>query len=153
VKIIFQSILIATSLFYTACNNPDTGTEKNNVDNKTAANTKDSASMPDYDPALDPWNVEAAFAKKFGDTLGIKMYEVTLKPGDSVSLHRHPDHTLYVVQGGKLAITTEDGDRQVLDLPTGVGLVNSITTHSGKNIGNTTIRLLVTDIHRPRDNE
>ncbi len=149
----FQSILIAASVFFTACNNPETGTEKTNVETKTTDTTKDNSSMPDYDAALDPWNVEAPFAKKFGDTLGIKMYEVTLKPGDSVSLHRHPDHTLYVVQGGKIAITTEGGGRQVLDLPTGAGLVNATTTHSGKNIGNTTVRLLVTDIHRPRVKE
>ena len=152
-KNVFQSILIAVSVFFTACNNPETGTEKNNVDTNTTATSKDNSSMPDYDPALDPWNVEAPFAKKFGDTLGIKMFEVTLKPGDSVSLHRHPDHTLYVVQGGKIAITTEGGGREVLDLPTGAGLVNATTTHSGKNIGNTTVRLLVTDIHRPRVND
>jgi hypothetical protein len=77
-KNVFQSILIAASVFFTACNNPETGTEKNNVDTNTTASTKDNSSMPDYDPALDPWNVEAPFAKKFGDTLGIKMFEVTL---------------------------------------------------------------------------
>jgi quercetin dioxygenase-like cupin family protein len=152
-KNVFQSILIAASVFFTACNNPETGTEKNNVDTLTMATTKDKSSMPAYDPALDPWNVEAAFAKKFGDTLGIKMFEVTLKPGDSVSLHRHPDHTLYVVQGGKISITTQGGGRQELDLPTGAGFVNATTMHSGKNIGKTTVRLLVTDIHRPRVNE
>ena len=152
-KNVFQSILIAASVFFTACNNPEKSTEKNTVDTNTTATTKDNSSMPDYDPALDPWNVEAPFAKKFGDTLGIKMFEVTLKPGDTVSLHRHPDHTLYVVQGGKIAITTEGGGRQVLDLPTGAGLINATTTHSGKNIGKTTVRLLVTDIHRPRVSE
>ncbi|MEO5985004.1 MAG: cupin domain-containing protein, partial [Ferruginibacter sp.] len=147
-KKVFQTILIAASVFFTACKNPETGTEKSKVDTITTATTENKSSMPDYDPALDPWNVEAPFGKKFGDTLGIKMFEVTLKPGDTVPLHRHPDYTLYVVQGGKIAITTEGKGRQEIDLPTGAGLVNPTTTHSGKNIGKTTIRLLVTDIHR-----
>lgn len=152
-KFFLQSLLIVALVFFTACNNPETSSEKSTVDINTTDSTKENSSMPDYDPALDPWNVEAPFAKKFGDTLGIKMFEVTLKPGDSVSMHRHPDHTLYILQGGKLAITTEGGGRQIVDLPTGVGFVNPTTTHSGKNIGNTTIRLLATDIYRPRGKE
>jgi quercetin dioxygenase-like cupin family protein len=78
------------------------------------------------------------------------MFEVTLKPGDSVGLHQHPDHTLYVVQGGKISIYPKTGEKQELDLPTGAGMVNAAALHSGKNIGKNTIRLLVTDVHRPR---
>jgi len=152
-KNVLKTILIAALIFFTACNNPDTATEKKDVEVNTTDNIKDNTYMPDYDPALDPWNVEAPFAKKFGDTLGIKMFEVTLKPGDSVSLHRHPDHTLYIVKVGKLAITSEEGVRQEVDLPTGAGFVNAAAGHSGKNIGNNTIILLATDVHRLRGNK
>jgi quercetin dioxygenase-like cupin family protein len=153
-KQIILNFGIATflSLIIVACNTANNDTETNANDTAAGVANTDTSSMPAYDPALDPWNVEAPFAKKFGDTLGIKMFEVTLKPGDSVALHRHPDHTLYVVQGGKISITTQGGGRQELELPTGAGFVNATTTHSGKNIGNTTVRLLVTDIHRPRGN-
>lgn len=92
-----------------ACTNLSKTDSKNEDTLSARPMVKDSILMA-YDPALDPWNVEAPFARRLGDTLGIKMYEVTLKPGDSVALHTHPDHTLYVVQGGKVSITTKNGD-------------------------------------------
>lgn len=112
--------------------------------------TGNTSSMPAYDPAMEPLTVGAAFSKKLGDTLNIKMYESILKPGDSAALHTHPDHTVYILQGGKLAVTFQGTGRQVMDLPTGMGFISGPVSDAAKNIGNTTIRLLVTDIYRPR---
>ena len=106
--------------------------------------------MPAYDPAMDPIKVEAAFAKVHADTLNVKMYEVTLNPGDSVGFHTHPDYTLYVLQGGTVRLTSKDGTALVNEMPTGMGVIFPTGTHSGKNIGTTTVKLLVTDIYRPR---
>lgn len=39
-----------------------------------------------------------------GDTLGIKMYIGTMEPSDSVAWHFHPDHPVYVMEGGTLAV-------------------------------------------------
>ncbi len=142
-------VLIST-FFFIACNQPATTSEKNDNDTTTAVTNSDTSSMPAYDMAMDPLKVEAAYAKKLADSLNIKMYEITLKPGDSASLHTHPDYTLYVLQGGKLAITAQGASRQEVDLKTGMGLIFGSLTHSGKNIGNTTIKLLVHDIYRPR---
>lgn len=99
---------------------------------------------------MEPLTVGAQFSKKLGDTLNIKMYEFTVKPGDSAALHTHPDHTVYVLQGGKLAITFQGVGRQKLDLKTGTGFISGPVSDTGKNIGNTTVKLLVTDIYRPR---
>ncbi len=78
------------------------------------------------------------------------MYEFTLKPGDSAALHTHPDHSIYVLQGGKLAVTFQGSGRQIMDLKTGTGFISGPLSDAGKNIGTTTVRLLVTDIYRPR---
>ena len=137
-------------LFLIGCNESTTTSEKNDMDTTTAVTGGDTSSMPAYDAAMDPLTVEAAYAKKIGDTLNIKMYEITLKPGDSVSMHNHPDYSLYVLQGGKLAITVQGAGRQELDLKAGMGLISPSLTHSGKNIGNTTVKLLVHDVYRPR---
>ena len=149
----FCFIVLMTACFLIACNDADDTTEINASDTTTAVTSyanSDKSSMPAYDAAMDPLTVEAAFSRKLGDTLDIKMYEVTLKPGDSVALHTHPDHTLYVVQGGKIIITPQGGEGQELDLKTGMGMIMSTQTHSGKNIGNTTVKLLVSDVYRPR---
>jgi quercetin dioxygenase-like cupin family protein len=110
----------------------------------------ETPSMPAYDAALDPVTVEAPFLKMFKDTLGIKLYEVTLNPGDSVGLHNHPDHVLYVAQGGKLRLYSDDGKSQDSELPTGAAMVAPAQSHYGKNIGTTTVKLIVADVYRPR---
>ena len=147
---IFFLVLIST-LFLPSCNQPATTSEKSNEDTAAIAATKDAPSMPTYDPAMDPLTVGAQMSKKLRDTLGLKMYEFTVKPGESWGLHTHPDHTVYMLQGGKMALYMREAGRQdTLTFPTGMALVSGPLTDSGKNIGNTTIKMLVTDIYRPR---
>jgi len=147
---IYFLVLIST-LFLFSCNQPATPSEKSNEDTAVIAATKDTPSMPTYDPAMDPLTVGAKMSKKLRDTLGVKMYEFTVKPGESWALHTHPDHTVYMLQGGKMALYMREAGRQdTLTFPTGMALVSAPLTDSGKNIGNTTIKMLVTDIYRPR---
>lgn len=101
-----------------------------------------------YDPAKDGLVTGAQFSKKLGDTLGIKFYEMTLKPGDSATLHSHPAHTVYVLQGGQLAVYFDGTNRQVMDLKPGMGFVSGPVTDAAKNIGKTTIKMLIADIYR-----
>lgn len=142
---IFLSLLMAVS--FTACKEQPEKDEKA----KTDVPQTEVIPQPTYDPAMDPVKVEAAFNKVLADTLNVKLHEVTLKPGDSVGMHTHPDFTLYILQGGTLKIYPKDGEAQVIELQTGMGLIFPSVTHSGKNIGTTTIRLLVSDIYRPRN--
>ena len=144
VGIIF-SFLIAMTIM--ACNEQS----KKDETAKTDVSKSETAKLPSYDPDMDPVKVEAAFNKVLADTLNIKLHEVTLNPGDSVGMHTHPDFTLYILQGGTLKIYPKDGEPQVLELKTGMGFIFPTVTHSGKNIGTTTIKLLVSDIYRPRN--
>jgi hypothetical protein len=100
---------------------------------------------------MEPLTVGAQFSKKLADTLNVKMYEFTLKPGDSSAIHAHPDHAVYVLQGGKGLISFNGRPPEVMELKTGMGFVSGALTDAGKNIGTTTIKLLVVDIYRPRD--
>lgn len=124
---------------------------KAKTDESTTPGAAKTETMPAYDAAMDPVNVEAPFLKLHKDTLGIKLYEVTLNPGDSVGMHTHPDHVFYVVQGGKVKIYSKDGEAQESELPGGTALIFPAQTHSGKNTGTTTVKLLVADIYRPRN--
>ena len=103
-----------------------------------------------YDPALDPAKVSPGNVKIWHDTLGMKLFEITLKPGDSLPMHAHPDHAFYVLEGGKVAFTPMGGERQVVDFMAGGGFINGPYTDAGRNIGTTTIRLLEVDVYRPR---
>ena len=86
------------------------------ADQLKSITNNDNSDMPAYDASKEPLTVEAAFANKLADTLNIKMYEITLKPGDTVALHNHPDHSMYVIQGGKLAITVEGKEAKEFDM-------------------------------------
>jgi quercetin dioxygenase-like cupin family protein len=142
----FIPALLMTFAFI-ACNNEG----KKEEPAKTDAAKTESVSMPAYDAAMDPVKVEAAFLKMLADTLNVKLYEVTVSPGDSVALHTHPDYVLYVLQGGTLKIYPKEGEPQVNELQTGMGVIFPTGTHSGKNTGTTTVKLLVADIYRPRN--
>jgi len=144
-------LVVISILFLLSCNQPATTPEKSAEDTTAIAASKDSSSKPVYDPAMDPLTVGAQMSKKLGDTLGVRMYEFTAKPGESWGLHTHPDHTVYILQGGKIALYMREAGRQdTLTFPTGMALVSAPLTDSGKNIGNTTIKMLITDIYRPR---
>ena len=147
---IYFFVLISV-LFLISCNQSATTSDKNDMDTTTIATNRDASSMPAYDPAMETLTVGAKFSKKLGDTLGIKMYEFTVKPGDSWALHTHPDHIVYVLQGGKMALFIQAAGKQdTLTFPTGMALISGPLSDSGKNIGSTTIKLLVSDVYRPR---
>lgn len=140
--------------FLNACNDNSSSTNTNSGDTTVVAaeqkNETDSSSQA-YDPKLDGMLVSPEFTRKLGDTLGIKMYEVTVKPGDSIPLHSHPDHAFYVVQEGRAAIYFDGTNRQEWDLKAGMGIVNPPVVDAAKNIGKTTIKFIVVDIYRPRN--
>lgn len=143
------------AVLFISCNdNSSTSESQHRTDNDTAATATvaaaDTTMEFHYDAATDGMLTAGSLAKKLGDTLGIKMYELTLKPGDSAMLHRHPDHAVYVLQGGKAAIYFNGTNRQVWDFKPGMAFVSGPVADAAKNIGKTTIKLLLVDIYRPR---
>lgn len=131
-----------------------TATKENLMEEKSQAqaNVDNTETMPVFDPALDPLIVGKEFSKVFSDTLNVQMYEFTLKPGDSVGLHQHLDHSVYVLEAGKLMLYINGTDPVEMELTAGVGFVAGPLTDAAKNIGETSIKLLLTEIHRPRKN-
>ncbi|TKK68999.1 hypothetical protein FC093_09920 [Ilyomonas limi] len=142
--------ILISALLLISCNQSATTSENSNMDTTSSVTNTDTASAFAYDPAMDPLTVGAQFSKKLGDTLNIKMFEVTLKPGDSVAIHTHPDHSFYVIQGGKIEVTMQGMDKQIMELKAGTGWIGGPTTDFGKNIGNTTVKWVETDVYRPR---
>jgi hypothetical protein len=151
IKTHIRFLVLVSVLFLMSCNEPATTSDKIDKDTTQVASTSDAISMPEYDPTMDAYQVGGNAIKKLGDTLGVKMYEFTAEPGESWALHTHPDHTAYVLQGGKVALFIKAAGRQdTLTFPTGMALISGPLSDSGKNIGTTTIKFLVTDIYRPR---
>jgi len=142
---IILAILISASLI--ACNGKDkseetvTSTESSAPSTETAATT---TSTNDMDAA----KVAPNIYKVLADSMGIRILEVNVPPGDSSAMHSHPDNAVYVTSGGTMTFTTKDGSKVVAELKSGGALIRPAETHSSKNTGKTTIKGILVEVNR-----
>ena len=111
--------------------------------------TGETTTTPTRDPAMDPVKVAPGIYRVLADTMDIRISEVTVKPGETVPMHSHPDHSIYVVEGGTVEFEAKDGKKSTVELKTGTGVVVPAETHAGKNTGTVTVRLILTEVFRP----
>jgi quercetin dioxygenase-like cupin family protein len=102
------------------------------------------------DEAMNPLNVYKDKTKVFADSLNVQMYELILEPGDSLGLHSHLDHTIYVLEGGTGTIWVGGKEQKEVAFVAGQGWLSGPLTDAAKNTGDTRIRVLITEIFRPR---
>ena len=77
----------------------------------------------------------------------IRILEYLIEPGEREAWHTHPPKAIYVASGGKLRITTEDGNSFVVDENTGdTAWMNAVGRHFGENIGSTPIRIVLVEV-------
>ena len=60
-------------------------------------------------------------------------------------MHHHPNHVVYAISGGKMRLTSE-GKTQEMDIKAGQVMFLDAQNHEAKNIGNTTLDLLVMEL-------
>ena len=101
------------------------------------------------DASMDASKVAPNLYKVIKDTMGIRVLEATYKPGQSSAMHSHPDLALYVISGGTTEFTGKDGKKVKSDLKTGMSMVVPADTHIVKNIGKTTVKVLLVEVNRP----
>src|SRR5208283_523054 len=77
----------------------------------------------------------------------VRVLKVTFKPGDVAKMHHHPQHIVYVLNGGKLKLMSE-GKTQELDLKEGSALFLDAQNHEATNTGKTVIDLLVVELKK-----
>lgn len=95
--------------------------------------------------AQDPVKVSAGAYKLVSENNRVRILEVTLKPGDSIPVHSHPDHVAIAIVDCKIAIT-KGGKAQEADLKAGQTLWIPAESHSAKNIGTSMVRLVVVEL-------
>ena len=97
----------------------------------------------------DPLKVGGSTYKLVLENERVRAMEVRFAPGQSIGLHDHPDHLVYVLAGGKLKITREDGQAQEPELKEGQALWIPAEAHKAANTGDTEVRLLVVELREP----
>lgn len=137
---------LSISMILFACN------EKSKTDETAKMDTTktETAPMPGFDAAMDATGMAGYPASILADSLNLKAYEFVAKPGDSIPMHSHPDHMIYVLEGGTAEIKAKDGSVQVAEFKKGSCMISGPEAHSAKNTGTTTLKLLIVHIYRPR---
>jgi quercetin dioxygenase-like cupin family protein len=77
----------------------------------------------------------------------VRVLKVVSKPGNVAKMHYHPDHVVYAVKGGKVALTS-GGKTQEIELKADSAMFLDAQSHEMKNVGKTTIELIVTELKK-----
>lgn len=97
--------------------------------------------------AQDPMKVGPIVYKKILlENDKVRIMSVEFAPGQAMPMHSHPQHSGYILSGGTIQITEKGKPAQIFNLKTGDALYFPAITHMGKNIGKTTIKLVITEI-------
>lgn len=96
--------------------------------------------------AEDPLKAAPTMYKMIYENDRVRVLEVTFKPGEKIASHSHPDHYVYVLQGGMLKITKADGTSIDADLKVGDVVWIPAETHWAESKSAGTIRLLVNEL-------
>ena len=59
--------------------------------------------------AQDPMQVGPNIYKLLFENERVRVFEVRFKPGERIAMHSHPDHVVYVLDDGKLKLSSPDG--------------------------------------------
>lgn len=140
---------VITLVLLVSCNDVSQSYGKNENDTTSTANAN-SSNRIEFDTSKSITSISPNLYKKLSDTLGIRIVEGTYKPGDSSTLHAHPDFALYVLEGSTVELTSTEGEKQNVEFTKGMAVVLPASTHSAKNIGRSTLRLIVVEVNRPR---
>jgi beta-alanine degradation protein BauB len=105
-----------------------------------------STSLSAQDPLKAAGNV---YKKVLLDNAQVRVLQVEFAPGEVAAWHQHPDHVVYALTDGKLEITDKGKPASVLDIKAGDTMYLAAVTHMAKNLGTTTVKLVVTELKPP----
>jgi quercetin dioxygenase-like cupin family protein len=78
------------------------------------------------------------------DNEKVQVMIVEFAPGFEAPMHPDPENVGYVLAGGKMEVTEQGKEPMVVDLNEGEAMYMPAVTHMIKNVGTTTVKLLIT---------
>ncbi len=76
----------------------------------------------------------------------VRVIEIESAPGVETTWHSHPNHVVYALSDGKLEITDKGKPAKVYEFKAGQAVYFPATTHMAKNVGTTSLKLIMTEI-------
>lgn len=96
-------------------------------------------------PATDLLPLAPDHCKLLKENDRVRVYEYTAKKGDTVAMHSHPAHVVYLLKAGKTQFTLLDGSTpKPADLKDGMALINPPVTHSQVHLED--VRALIVEL-------
>jgi quercetin dioxygenase-like cupin family protein len=79
----------------------------------------------------------------------VRVLEALSNPGDKENMHSHPPNIVYVIEGGKLRITTSNGKTSEVEFKAGDTIWREPVTHAAENIGTTRFHAIIVELKQP----
>jgi len=76
----------------------------------------------------------------------IRVLKVTVKPGDTVPMHRNPVNINYILRPGTLRLTGTDGLVQDVALTEGQVIPAPVSSHAVENVGHTEVQTICIEL-------
>ncbi|MBI1825812.1 MAG: cupin domain-containing protein [Planctomycetes bacterium] len=83
------------------------------------------------------------------DNDNVRVLTITVKPGEKIGAHSHPDHVVYAINGGKVKFTDAEGKTKDVELKSGEAKFAKAETHQAENIGTTELKLVEFELKKP----
>ena len=101
---------------------------------------------------IDPAAVSPDLYKVLLENEHVRILEYRVEPGAVEPWHTHPAKAMYVVEGGTLQITLEDGTTFLSEEKVGEAhWMGPVGKHMGKNVGSTPVRIVVVEVKAAND--
>jgi quercetin dioxygenase-like cupin family protein len=79
----------------------------------------------------------------------VRVYAVTFEPKGKIGMHTHPDHAVYVLEGGKLRVSAPGAAPQEMELKPGDGAYMPAQMHTAENLSANRVKLIVYELKPP----
>jgi beta-alanine degradation protein BauB len=76
----------------------------------------------------------------------IRMLKVTVKPGDTVAMHRNPENINFILKSGTLRLTNPDGAVVNVELTEGQVIPAPVGSHAVENVGGTEVQTICIEL-------
>ena len=96
--------------------------------------------------AADPIKVGPNVYKLKFENVKVRVSEIRFKPGDTIPMHEHSDHFVYVLTAGTLQLTHPDGKSAEFSGTPGQVVWIPAESHSAVNTGTTEFSALVVEL-------
>lgn len=95
----------------------------------------------------DPLKVaQNAYKRVVLENENVRVLDFEFAPGETIPWHTHPNHVIYSFTDGKIEITDKGKSAVVIEIKPGNAIYIPAVTHMARNIGTTTVKLIIVEM-------